>query len=132
MIFSCTQPYSDNTEIMFTITWNLLLLWKINLFRPIFPLTSAQKIFPLQKYYRTLVLNSVWIGTNCELFLGGNTTTTKKQPTNPPKKNKKLNPGIVLWLNMALKFTLLINLIYHSKENFKDFIFTKSVRKSLS
>lgn len=32
---------------------------------------------------------------------------------------------------MVLKFTLLISLKYHIKENFKDFLFTKSVQKSL-
>lgn len=32
---------------------------------------------------------------------------------------------------MVLKFTLLISLKYHIKENFKDCLFTKSVQKSL-
>ena len=32
---------------------------------------------------------------------------------------------------MALKLTLLISLKYDIKENFKDFLFTKSVQKSL-
>lgn len=32
---------------------------------------------------------------------------------------------------MVLKFTLLTSLKYHIKENFKDYLFTQSVQKSL-